>query len=97
MTDVRILMGDCREVLANLPAGEFHTCVTSPLRGGKWSRPHVDGMLTDTDAVEFPAFGPQPLAPWNAHSVCGPLNGDTSIAVNSAGQVGEKEFVCHGR
>lgn len=27
---VRILNGDCRDVLAALPAGEFQTCVTSP-------------------------------------------------------------------
>ena len=27
---VNIIVGDCRDVLATLPAGHFHTCVTSP-------------------------------------------------------------------
>ena len=43
MPDVRIITGDCRDVLATLPPGEFHTCVTSP--------PYFGLRSYDEDAV----------------------------------------------
>ena len=61
---VRLLTGDCREVLPTLPAESAHCCVTSPLDGwrvGPGQR--VDRVIASADAIECAAFNPQPLPP----------------------------------
>jgi DNA modification methylase len=51
---VQILVGDCRELLAALPAGKFHTCVTSP--------PYWGLRDYGTEPLEWPAISYAPLA-----------------------------------
>lgn len=51
---VQILVGDCRETLAGLEAGRFHTCVTSP--------PYWGLRDYGTEPLEWPAIAYAPLA-----------------------------------
>ena len=52
---VRVLTGDCRNVLSTLPAGEFHTCVTSPPYFGLRDYGHDGQIGLESTPDEFVA------------------------------------------
>ena len=55
MKDVRIINGDCREVMARMPAGSVHCCVTSPPYWGLRDYEHAEQIGLEQTPEEYVA------------------------------------------